>query len=248
MKPPAPSINFVCKLCRFSVSSAVRCACALLLVCFAVAVGFAGQAASPVGPPDDVPLVAIEHSAQDKATIYRASLGDCSIQWIAYTAGPNQGVVKHSPRCDAPLELQITLLTKICTAFFSRDEDARAFRTLFWGGLEAERKQVSGELSFRLALAAYQSPDWDTGKGKPKKGDLNGFIKDLANRGPIYPELKELFRRFHRDITLSVVEKVRVFEAEKLPFYDRLRQKGVMPKDRLPFDCMAWFAVTPLSP
>lgn len=231
-------------MCRFSVSSAILSACAPLLVCFAVDIGFAGQATSPAGPADDVPPVAVEYSALDKATIYRASLGDCSIQWIAYTAGPNQGVVKHSPRCDAPLELQVSLLEKICTALFDHDENARTYRTLFWGGLEAERKPVSWELPFRLALAAYQSPDWDVRKGTTKNGGLNGFIKDLANRKQIYQELKELFRRFHRDITLSAVEKVRVLEAEKLPFYDRLRQKGVMPKDRLPFDCMAWFAVT----
>jgi hypothetical protein len=142
----------------------------------------------------------------------------------------------------------MTLLMKICAALFDHDENARTFRTLFWGGLEAERKPASQELPFRLALAAYQSTDWDVRKGTSKNGDLNGFIKDLANREPIYPELKELFRRFRRDITLSVVEKVRVLEAGKLPFYDRLRQNGVMPKDRLPFDCMAWFAVTSFAP
>jgi hypothetical protein len=43
------------------------------------------------------------------------------------------------------------------------------------------------------------------------------------------------------------VEKVRVLEAEKLPFYARLKQKGVTPADRLPFDSMAWFSISPLS-
>jgi hypothetical protein len=44
------------------------------------------------------------------------------------------------------------------------------------------------------------------------------------------------------------VEKVRVLEAGKLPFYDQLKQKGVAATDRLPFDCMAWFSLSALSP
>ena len=132
-------------------------------------------------------------------------------------------------------------------AFFGHDKNAQAFRTLFWGGLEAERKPASQELPLRLALAAYQSPGWDVKKGKPKNGDINGFIKNLADREPIYPELKELFRRFDRHITLASVEKVRVLEAEKLPFYGQLKQKGVTAADRLPFDCMAWFSISALS-
>jgi len=132
-------------------------------------------------------------------------------------------------------------------AFFGHDKNAQAFRTLFWGGLEAERKPASQELPLRLALAAYQSPGWDVKKGKPKNGDINGFIKNLADREPIYPELKELFRRFDRHITLASVEKVRVLEVEKLPFYGQLKQKGVTAADRLPFDCMAWFSISALS-
>jgi hypothetical protein len=144
--------------------------------------------------------------------------------------------------------LQVSLLTKICTALFSHDKDAGAFRTLFWGGLAAERKPASQELPLRLALAAYRSPGWDVRKGKPRNRDINGFIKELANGVPIYPELQELFRPFNRQITLATVEKVRVLEAEKLPFYSRLEQQGVKATDRLPFDCMAWFSLSPLSP
>ena len=200
------------------------------------------------GLADDRSTVTIEYSAPDQATIYTAFSGDCSVKWIAYNTGPNQGVIKHSSKCAAPLAQQLSLLTKICSAVFGSDKKAQAFRTLFWGGLEAEIKPASQELQLRLALAAYQSPGWDVKQGNPKKGDINGFIKDLANKDPIYPELNELFRRFHRHITLATVEKVRVLEAEKLPFYAQLKQKGVMAADRLPFDCMAWFSISTLSP
>lgn len=233
---------------RRLASSAVLSAWISLLICSAVAIAHAGQDLSPPDPEKDITPVTIEYSVLNKATNYTASSGDCSITWIAYSGGPNQGVIKHSPRCDAPMALQVMLLTKICSAWFSHDKDAGAFRTLFWGGLEAERKPASQELPLRLALAAYRSPGWDIRKGMPKDGDINRFIKKLANGVPIYPELQELFRPFRRRITLTTVEKVRVLEAEKLPFYNRLRQQGVTAKDRLPFDCMAWFSLAPLSP
>ncbi len=241
-------MNILFKIYRRLASSAILSAGIFLLICSAVAIAHAGQDLSPPDPEHDVTPVTIEYSALDKATNYTASSGDCSITWIAYNGGPNQGVIKHSPRCAAPMALQVSLLTKICTALFSHEKEAGAFRTLFWGGLEAERKPASQELPLRLALAAYRSPGWDVRKGKPKNRDINGFIKELANGVPIYPELQELFRPFNRQITLATVEKVRVLEAEKLPFYSRLEQQGVKATDRLPFDCMAWFSLSPLSP
>jgi hypothetical protein len=33
-------------------------------------------------------------------------------------------------------------------------------------------------------------------------------------------------------------------EAGKLPFFDALTMHGVQAKDRLPFDCQAWFSVS----
>jgi len=238
------SMIILYKKCRSSVPSALLSAWISLLICSAVAVSFAGQDRSSPDPVVNRPPVTIEYSAQDRATSYTASSGDCSITWIAYNAGPNQGLIKHSPRCAAPMALQFSLLTKICTTFFNHDKDTRAYRTLFWGGLVAEKKPASQELPLRLALAAYRSRDWDVRKGKPKNGDINGFVKNLANREPIYPELQELFRRFDRQITLATVEKVRVTEAEKLPFYGTLKQQGVAGSDRLPFDCMAWFSLS----
>lgn len=238
-KDHSTSLLFI--IFRCAVSSAI------LLVCSTAAVGFGGQDISSPDHVDDKSPVTIEYSVRDRATIYTASSGDCSITWIAYNAGPNQGVIKHSPRCAAPMTMQVSLLTKICTAFFGNDKDARSFRTLFWGGLEAERKPASQELPLRLALAAYRSPGWDVRKGQPKNGDINGFVKKLANGEPIYPELQELFQPFDIHITLAVVEKVRVLEAGKLPFYSQLKQQGVKETDRLPFDCMAWFSLSALS-
>ena len=163
------------------------------------------------------------------------------IQWIARNAEP--GVIKHRSQCAAPLAQQLPLLTKICAEFFSSDKNTRAFRTLFWGTLEPDQESASREMSLRLALAAYKSPGWDRKRGKPKDGDLNGFVKDLANREMIYPELKELFGRFQRIIQFSSAEKVRVLEAGKLPFYGQLKERGIKTSDKLPFDCLTWFSI-----
>jgi hypothetical protein len=189
--------------------------------------------------------VTIEHSSQWNATIYKISNGDCTIEWIARNS--EIGVIKHWSQCTLSLAEQLPLLEKICSEFFSKDKNAQAFRTLFWGRLEPDTPNGSRELSLRLALAAHKSPGWDAKKGKPKSGDINGFVKDLANKEMIYPELKKLFERFHKSIKFSCAEKVLVLKAEKLPFYEQLKQQGVKATDKLPFDCMTWFSVAAVS-
>ena len=192
-----------------------------------------------------IPSVTIEHSSQWNAIIYKISSKDCTIEWIARNSEP--GVIKHSAECTLPLVEQIPLLEKICAEFFSKDKNAQAFRTLYWGRLEPDNQNGSRELSLRLALAAYKSPGWDAKRGKPKSGDINGFVKDLANKEMIYPELKKLFERFNRSIKFSCAEKVLVLKAEKLPFYEQLKLRGVKATDKLPFDCMTWFSVAAVS-
>jgi hypothetical protein len=130
--------------------------------------------------------------------------GDCTIEWIVRDS--EKDIVKQRAQCAAPLKRQLPLLLKLGTEFFSNERNAQTLPTLFWGGLESESKPASWELSLRLALAADQSPGWDVKRGKPKKNDINGFVRDLANREMIYPELKELFDGFNRNIRLSTVE------------------------------------------
>jgi hypothetical protein len=192
-----------------------------------------------------VSSVTIENSSQWNATIYKISSGDCTIEWIARNS--EIGVIKNSAECTLPLAEQIPLLEKICAEFFSKDKNAQAFRTLYWGRLEFDTQNGSRELSLRLALAAYKSPDWDAKRGKPKSGDINGFVKDLANKDMIYPELKKMFERFNRSIKFACAEKVLIQKADKLPFYEQLKKQGVKAGDKLPFDCMTWFSVAAVS-
>jgi hypothetical protein len=203
----------------------------------------AGLDALPQITEQNASAVTVKYSDIDNATIYSISIENCSIDWISRNS--EIGVIIHRAQCTVPLSGQLPLLTQICTEFFRKDKNAPAFRTLFWGRLAPDGSQAaSQDLSFRLARAAHKSPGWDVKKGRPKNGDINGFVRDLANRQMIYPELKELFERFHKSISFSCAEKVLVLEAGKLPFFDQLKQYGIQASDRLPFDCMAWFSVS----
>lgn len=187
---------------------------------------------------------AVVTSISPDATTYSITSGDCGIKWIAYTTEANNGVVKHWARCSLRLEQQVPSLARIMDELLTRDRNAASFRTLIWGGLVPEAGPDSLEMPLRLALAAHRSPAWDAKRGRPVKGDLNRFVRDLANQEPIYPELKELFGRYYRSISIATVEKVRVMEAGELPFYEALKKQGVQAAEKLPFDCMVWFGLS----
>ena len=193
------------------------------------------------GLADNQSPVIIEQNASRNAAIYRIAEGDCKIEWIAWNNEP--GLVRLVSTCTRSLVMQMPLLAQIVETFLNHDPHAGSLRTLFWGRIEPDYSPGLHELSFRLALAAYQSSGWDKKRGRAGNGDINGFVKDLANRAMIYPELKALFAHFHKTVYFSCAEKVLVIEAAKLPFYEQLKRHGVKAKDRLPFDCMAWFAV-----
>jgi len=187
--------------------------------------------------------VTVHRDESSRKTTYRVSKGDCTLEWIARDVEPS--VIKHRSLCLSPIGSQLPLMKRLCAEFFRSKPNAPDLRTLFWGRIEPEKPNGSWEMACRIALAAYKCPGWDVLRGKPKSGDINGFVRDLANRNMIYPELKELFEGFNRNIEFSRAEKVLVEKAGKLPFYDNLKAHGVKAEDRLPFDCMTWFSISP---
>jgi hypothetical protein len=104
-------------------------------------------------------------------------------------------------------------------------------------------RQLEEEL--RLALAAKRSVGWDPIKGRPRRGDINGFVRALVNDGPIYHELSSIFRQSGLRLQVVTVEKVLVSQAGQLAFFDELKAEGVRPGERVPFDCQTWFSVRP---
>ena len=150
-----------------------------LMVCSVSLVHAAGPNMPARDSAEMVSAVTIQYDSQWNATIYSISRADCTIQWIARNA--EIGVIKHWSRCKASLSEQGPLWEKICAEFFSKDKNAHAFRTLFWGRLEPEISNGSRELSLRLALAAYRSPGWNGKRGTPKSGDLEPVAQMSCN-------------------------------------------------------------------
>jgi hypothetical protein len=223
-----------------------------MLICIAMMLSLAatgtagGTIAGHAAAIEDVPSVAVKSNAYGE-TVYSIVDKDCTIQWIVYSTELNRGVIKHQARCPLPLARQLPSLTRIFENILATDKNAPSFHTLFWGGLVPDSGPASLEMPLRLALAAFRSGGWNVTRGRPETGDMNKFVKDLANSEPIYPELTTLFERAKRRISIASVEKVRVLAAEKLPFYNELKKAGVRATDKLPFDCMVWFSVTGLT-
>jgi hypothetical protein len=174
--------------------------------------------------------------------MYSIAQPGCRIEWIARNA--EVGVIKLWSECSLPLPQQMPLIERLYTEFLRTDKNAGAVRTLFLGEIDPDTASGPRDMSIRLALGAHKSSGWDVRRGEARNGDTNGFVKDLANREMIYPELKELFGRFHKNLQVAYVEKVLVQRADQLPYYGLLKAQGVQASEKLPFDCMTWFAIT----
>jgi hypothetical protein len=117
--------------------------------------------------------------------------------------------------------------------------EAAQFRTLSWGQLY--RTGQDATMAARLAPGKTLA---GVGCGAaPRGGDINGWVRKLANDARIYEELLSVFGAAGLEIRLASVEKVLVLEAAELPFFERLREGGAQARDKLPFDCQAWFSV-----
>jgi len=173
---------------------------------------------------------------------YGTAQGNCRITWTVHTTELNRDVIRHRADCDLPPAEQVRLLARLLRKVMESGTDWSQFRTLSWGRIYPDGPQDS-TMAARLALAAKDSADWDAVRGVPRSGDVNGFVRRLANDRTIYPELRALFREYGRDIELASVEKVLVLPAGSLAFFERLQKGGALAADKLPFDCQAWFAI-----
>jgi hypothetical protein len=187
--------------------------------------------------------ITIERRQEFSETVY--SLGDesCHLSLTAYESESNLGVVVVRSKCVLSWQRQLSLIEKGLARVLEDEKQASAFRALSWGRL-APDERVPYEMSYRLALAAFESPLWDKKRGRAKTGHENNCVVELANTADIYRELKVIFAVLNRSVRFSSAEKVLVMEAGKLPFFDALKMHGVQAKDRLPFDCQAWFSVS----
>jgi hypothetical protein len=190
--------------------------------------------------------IVVEPDPELQETTFAILAGDCRISWTVYGSDANQGVIRHRSDCGLPLGEQAPLIGKLLRKVMESGTDAAGFRTLSWGRLYPDGAR-DATLSVRLALAAKRSADWNPITGMPRGGDINGWVRKLANEAVIYDELRLIFRESGLEIRLSAVEKVLVQKAKLLPFFAQLREAGVRPDDKLPFDCQAWFSVRQIA-
>lgn len=188
--------------------------------------------------------VKVERVPELQETTLTIAAGDCGISWTAYESEGNRGIVRHRSDCGLTLSEQAPLIGKVLRKLMESGAGAAGFRRLSWGRLYPDGAR-DATMSVRLALAAKRSADWDAAEGSPRGGDINGWVRQLANEALIYEELRPIFREAGLEIRLTTVEKVLVQTAEQLPFYERLREAGTRPEDKVPFDCQAWFSVWP---
>lgn len=177
---------------------------------------------------------------------YTASRDECRIVWIVAYEGTNAGVILHRPDCQRPPAEQAPLLGRILDAIAAEPGRLRAIRTLHWGRLFPDGA-IDGTLSIRVALTARRSPEWDARAGRPRSGDVNGFIRGLANESRFAPEIEAVFEARGLAIAVASVEKVLIARARELPFFDALAREGVKPDDRVPWDGQIWFSVSQSS-
>jgi hypothetical protein len=186
--------------------------------------------------------IVVERDPELQETTFAISAGDCRISWTVYGSEENRGVIRHRSDCGLTLGEQAPLIGKLLRKVMEAGTDAARFRTLMWGRLYPDEAR-DATMSARLALAAKRSADWDPIRGTPRGGDINGWVRKLANEAMIYEELRAILRESSLEIRLATVEKVLVQKARLLPFFAQLGEAGVRPNDKLPFDCQAWFSV-----
>jgi hypothetical protein len=216
----------------------------LLFTCGQVLACRQGEQTGARGPRQDG--VVVERDTARRETTYKISSGSCRISWTVYESEVNRGVVRHRSDCGLTLGEQAPLIGKLLRKALEFRDDAASFRTLTWGRLYPDdAREVT--LPLRLALAAKRSTDWDPVRGVPRGGDINGWIRKLANEALIYKELRPVFEASGLEIRLAAVEKVLVQRAKLLPFFPMLREAGVQPEDKVPFDCQTWFSVQPVG-
>ena len=216
----------------------VLLACGLMLACTG------GRPQEAGGWREDDVLV--ERRSELQETNYTVTAGDCRIAWTVYESEANHGAIRHRSDCGLTLAEQAPRIGRVLRKVMETKVEAAQLRTLSWGRLYPDGAR-DATMAVRLALAAKRSAEWDAARGVPRGGDVNGWVRNLANDTLIYDELRPVFRDFGLEIRLAAVEKVLVQQTELLPFLERLRKGGARTEDKLPFDCQAWFSVRPVG-
>ncbi len=103
------------------------------------------------------------------------------------------------------------------------------------------------EMSYRLALQALASKNWDRQHGRARSAFTNSFIMNLATNNNTYPELTGLFAAMGYRTELVTLATVRAAQVRELPYRGELQAEGVAPQVWVPYDAILSFKIQRLQ-
>ena len=188
-------------------------------------------------------FVHVDHDTLYQEITYTVQDSIEKISLEVYLSKMNKGVIRYRYKGDSALKDQITKLDSILYTILNDPLIDFNFTTLFWGRLNNTYNR-DFTLARRLAMFANHSSHWNKKAGRPNSGHKNDFLKLLKNDFLI--ELGPLFKKFNYRIESISAEKVLVYPAEKLPFWNEIKA-DVNATDILPFDCQLWFTLSKIQ-
>jgi hypothetical protein len=188
------------------------------------------------------PASSVSSTSDRRGTTYSTAEGPCRVTWVVATEGIDRGFVAHRPDCPWPPAGQARLIGRILDAIGREPAVFQSLRTLGWGRLHPDGAQ-DATFPTRLAVAALRTPAWDGRAGRPVSGDINGFVKHLANEAGVFGEIQSVFAARGLTVAVTSVEKVLTSRTGDLPYLSALVREGASPSARVPWDAQVWFSI-----
>lgn len=169
-------------------------------------------------------------------TTFSVAFADCTARLIRQAGEP---VLTYENACHQELDTKVATLARMLdTALPGRLDRADGVM------LRVESlAETFPEFAKRLAQAASRSPEWYGERAKRDPGFGNPLVVKVANTTPIYRELQEALRPLDLRVQLVRVANVQVALPADTPFRFWLADRGINPREQVPFDAEAWFRV-----
>ncbi len=184
--------------------------------------------------------VNIEANPEYQERYYSICDGLCEFKWEIYLTEINKGIIGNRTACYKSLQDQAYILSELLQTVLDDKKGSGPYHTLFWRRLYNTDSNSNNNMAVRLAVAASRSLKWDKKKGRFQEGYS---IVDLANDAMIYQELFDVFRGAGLKLKMVSGEKVLIARADKVSFFSKLKEHGIKPEDRIPYDFMVWFSI-----
>lgn len=169
-------------------------------------------------------------------TIFSVAFADCTARLIRQAGEP---VLTYENACHQELDTKVATLARMLDAALPGRLDRADGAMLRVESLA----ETFPEFAKRLAQAASRSPEWYGERAKRDPGFGNPLVVKVANTTPIYRELQEALRPLDLRVQLVRVANVQVALPADTPFRFWLADRGINPREQVPFDAEAWFRV-----